>query len=54
MRAEGTPIQFDRYVAEPVSFYPAEGSGTGAGMLVFEFNKDNEITHQWVVGWVGE
>jgi hypothetical protein len=54
MRAEGTPIQFDRYVAEPVSFYGADGSGTGAGMLVFEVNADSEITHQWVIGWVGE
>ena len=54
MRAEGTPSQFDRYVAEPVSFYPAEGSGTGAGMLVFEINKDGEIAHQWVIGWVNE
>jgi hypothetical protein len=54
MRVEGSAIQFDRYVTEPVSFYAADGSGTGAGMLVFEVNKDSEITHQWVIGRVGE
>jgi hypothetical protein len=48
----GTPIQFDRYVAEPVVFDQDGGPGHGAGMLVFEIDSDGLIAYQWVIGWV--
>lgn len=51
MEQTGEPIQYDRYVAEPVRFYPATGSGTGAGMLVFEIDSEGKIAHQWAIGW---
>lgn len=50
----GSPITCDRYVAEPVHFFSEDGSGRGAGMLVFEFNPAYEIVHEWAIGWVAE
>jgi hypothetical protein len=47
----GAPITYDRYVAEPVRFLNEDGPGTGAGMLVFEFDPARKIAHHWVIGW---
>lgn len=52
LKAAGTPIQFDRYVAEPVIFDQDGGPGYGAGMLVFEIDSDGLIAYQWMIGWV--
>jgi hypothetical protein len=48
----GSPITYDKYVAEPVRFFSGDGSGRGAGMLVFEFTPAYKIAHEWVIGWV--
>ena len=48
----GAPITYDKYVAEPVRFFNGDGSGQGAGMLVFEFSPAYKIVHEWVIGWV--
>ena len=50
----GSPITYDKYVAEPVRFFNGRRPGRGAGMLVFEFNPAYEIVHEWVIGWVDE
>ena len=50
----GSPITYDKYVAEPVRFFNEDRSGRGAGMLVFEFNPAYKIAHEWVIGWVDE
>ena len=50
----GAPITYDKYVAEPVRFFNGDGSGRGAGMLVFEFDPAYKIAHEWVIGWADE
>lgn len=50
----GAPITYDEYVAEPVRFLKAGGTGRGAGMLVFQFDATFMIVHQWVIGWVSD
>jgi hypothetical protein len=49
LRPAGVPLQYDRYVAEPVTFYSPSDSSTNIGMLVFEMDADNKIAYQWVL-----
>jgi len=48
----GAPVQYERYVTEPVRFDQDGGPGYGAGMLVYEIGPDGLIAYQWVIGWV--
>jgi hypothetical protein len=43
LKPAGASIQYDRFVAEPVRFYNASGSGTGVGMFVFVLDAHNKI-----------
>ncbi len=54
LASAGAPITYDKYVAEPVRFFNGDGSGRGAGMLVFEFDPAYKIAHEWVIGWADE
>lgn len=49
LRPADAPLQYDRYVAEPTDFYPAEDESQAVVlMLVFEMDADNNIVYQWV------
>jgi len=49
LRPAGLPLQYDRYVAEPVAFYDPNGPGTNIGMFVFEMGADSKIAYQRVL-----
>lgn len=46
-RFSGRPIQVGDYVSQAVVFV-ADDQPVGEGLVVFLFNSDNEITHQWI------
>lgn len=51
--ADGDPIQYDKYVVQPVKMYGLEEpSGTGRCVHVMEIDANDQIAHEWIVGWV--
>jgi hypothetical protein len=51
--ADGDPIQYDKYVVQPVEIYGLEEpSGTGRCVHVMEIDANDQIVHEWIVGWV--
>lgn len=50
----GAPIAYDCYAAQPVAFTTDDGSGSGAGVLVFAFDPAYTIAHEYVIGWVSD
>jgi len=52
--ADGEPVQYDRYVIQAVNIggLPGYGDGTGAEIDIFEIDSNDQIAHQWIVGWI--
>jgi ketosteroid isomerase-like protein len=53
-KAEGGPVQHDRYVIQRVSMSQLDGTGTGAAVHVLQVDSNGQIEHEWVVGWAAE
>ncbi|MCL4466784.1 MAG: hypothetical protein M1389_12300 [Chloroflexi bacterium] len=51
-KAAGDPIQYDKYVVQPVSTWELNGPGMGAELHIFEIDSSGQIARSWIVGWV--
>jgi hypothetical protein len=50
--ADGDSIQYDKYVVQPVKMYGLEEpSGTGRAVHVMEIDANDQIAHEWIIGW---
>lgn len=52
--ADGEPVQYDRYIIQSMKIggLPGYGDGTGAEIDIFEIDSNDQIAHQWIVGWI--
>ncbi len=53
-KAADEPIQYDKFVLQRVSMSQVDGPGTGAAFHILDIDANNQIAHEWIIGWARE